>query len=188
MTLANSTPTGKTASSSQGEIRVWDPLVRLLHWSLVIAFTLAWVTGDDFAQLHEWAGYAVGAIVAIRLVWGFIGPRYARFSDFVKGPSAVLAYLRDMMAFRAKRYVGHNPAGGAMIVALLVMLALTALSGWALTPGALGEEEWLEELHEVAANITLFLVILHIAGVVISSLAHGENLVRAMITGRKRAK
>lgn len=168
-------------------VRVWDPLVRLFHWSLVASFAIAWLS-EEGETLHNAAGYVVLALVAVRVVWGFVGSRNARFRDFVPTPAALLAYLRRMLAARAERHLGHNPAGGAMIVALLAMLALTAGSGWLMTTDRFWGVGWVEKLHEVSAWLTLALVGLHVAGVVLSSLAHRENLVRAMITGRKRAE
>lgn len=178
------------------EIKVWDPLVRLFHWSLVGAFTLAYLSGDELEQLHVYAGYAVLGLVLTRLVWGVIGTEHARFSDFVRGPRTTLAYLFDLLRHRAKRYLGHNPAGGAMIVALLASLLITTvtglvtyagegggpLAGW-LAGAAIGHAA--EEIHEVFANLTVLLVVLHVAGVLAGSLLHHENLVRAMFTGRK---
>lgn len=171
-----------------GEVLVWDPLVRIFHWSLVASFAIAFLSGDDFERIHIWAGYVVLGLVAFRVLWGFIGPRHARFSDFVCAPRQVLAYVLDLVRFRAKRTLGHNPAGGAMIVALLLMLLATGGSGYLLTLPDYTRAKWLKELHEVLANATLGLVVLHVAGVLFSSLVHQENLVRAMITGRKRAE
>jgi cytochrome b len=180
-------------------IKVWDPLVRLFHWSLVGAFAVCFMTEDEWMELHVFAGYSVAALVAIRVVWGVIGTRYARFNDFVKSPSKVLAYLKDMLSFKAKRFIGHNPAGGAMIVALMLSLLITALTGMlaygAEGLGPLAEPlfsnrpyggELYEEIHEVFANLTLVLVAIHLTGVLVGSLLHQENLVRSMITGIKR--
>lgn len=166
-------------------VAVWDPFVRVFHWSLVTAFAVAWISADEWDRLHEITGYAIGILVMARLVWGVIGTRHARFTDFVTSPSAVIRYLRDILGMRAKRYLGHNPAGGAMIVALLVMLSLTAGSGLLMVQST-PSPEWIEDAHEVLANLTLALVIAHVAGVVAASLMHGENLVKAMITGSKR--
>jgi cytochrome b len=188
-------------SDTNRAVRVWDPLVRLFHWSLVAGFTVAYVTEDDFLTLHVWAGYLVAGLVAFRLIWGVIGTRHARFTDFVRPPGQVLAYLRQVLSFRAPRYLGHNPAGGAMVVALLVLLVLTAVSGFAtlavtelsgpLAPWLAGmEHRWgdvFEEIHEVCANITLLLVVAHVAGVLLASVQHHENLVRSMFDGIKRA-
>ncbi len=169
------------------EVKVWDPLVRIFHWSLVALFIVAWATGDEVKRLHELAGYAVLGLVAFRIVWGFIGTKHARFTDFVTGPSTLGAYLRDMLRFRAKRYIGHNPAGGVMTVTLLMMLSVIGGTGYMLTTDSFWGVEWVEEAHEIAVNLTLGLVLLHVTGVVFSSFAHSENLIRAMITGHKRA-
>jgi cytochrome b len=168
-------------------VRVWDPLVRIFHWSLVASFVVAWISADEWDALHIWAGYAAAALIAFRLVWGLIGPRYARFTQFLCTPGAVVAYLKDLMSGRERRYLGHNPAGGAMILALILSLAALCLSGWMSTLDMFWGENWVQELHEALANLLLALVGLHLAGVFLASLKHHENLVRAMITGRKRA-
>lgn len=202
---------------SDRDVKVWDPLVRVFHWSLVAAFAVAYLSGDDLEQVHVLAGYTVVGLVAFRLVWGFVGTRHARFSAFVRGPLAVFTYLRELATFKAPRHLGHNPAGGAMIVTLLVLLALTTLTGL-MTYGADGHGplaglmahfgdpgfmaawadddelferggkagEWLGDVHEFFANFTVFLVAVHVGGVLLESLVHNENLVRAMFTGRKR--
>ncbi|SUZ34008.1 hypothetical protein ROE7235_03789 [Roseibaca ekhonensis] len=118
-------------TSDTSTMRVWDPLIRIGHWVLVAGFATAYLTEGEAAWLHTYAGYAIAGTVALRIVWGFIGPRRARFSDFVTGPGRVIRYLRDLVLGRAKRHVGHSPAGGAMTVALLFALTLTALSGMA---------------------------------------------------------
>ncbi|MCP5150303.1 MAG: cytochrome b/b6 domain-containing protein [Ectothiorhodospiraceae bacterium] len=169
------------------EVKVWDPLVRIGHWTLVAAFAIAWLTAEELDRVHEWAGYVVLGYVAVRLAWGFVGGRHARFADFVRGPGVVLGYLVDTARLRARRHLGHNPAGGAMILALLAGLAITGLTGFAMTTDAFWGVEWVEEVHEGAAEATLVLVVLHVLGVLVASLEHGENLVRAMVTGRKRA-
>ena len=195
---------------SDNTVRVWDPVVRIGHWTLVLAFFVAYFTEDDFLTLHVWAGYLVILVVAIRLVWGLIGTRHARFSDFVRSPAAVLRYMRDLVGHRARRYIGHNPAGGAMILALLISLSGTAYSGLVLyaveeDAGPLAgwvadeqehsdtnehedeaREEFWEELHELFVNLTLLLVVLHVIGVLHGSFVDRENLVKAMVTGRKR--
>ena len=182
----------------QSTVQVWDPLVRFFHWSLVLAFTVAYASGEEWLALHVAAGYAIGGLLIFRIVWGIVGPGHARFSDFVRSPTAIRAYLQDLVRLRAPRYLGHNPAGGAMVVALLASLALTTVSGLALYGSAefAGPLEgfvshatfWadaLKGLHEVAANLTVLLIVLHIGGVLVSSVLHRENLVRAMITGSK---
>ncbi len=203
MTTQSLTGAADTTRADQNNairVRVWDPLVRIFHWSLVAAFATAFIVEDDLLGVHVWAGYLVLMLIAVRLVWGVIGTRHARFTDFVRGPRQVLGYIRDALRFHAPRYLGHNPAGGAMVVALLLLVGLTGLTGMALYGAqelsgplaplmagagpAMGEV--LEETHEVLANLTLGLIVLHVAGVIFSSLAHRENLVGAMINGRKR--
>ena len=161
-------------------VKVWDPLVRVFHWSLVASFAFAWVTAEDWARPHEWAGYAAAALIGVRILWGVIGPKYARFSQFVRS-------LRSAINGSERRYLGHNPAGGMMIVALILATAATALTGWMTTLPAYHGAEWVEEAHELMANLMLVLVLLHVAGVILAGFRHRENLVRAMIVGRKRA-
>jgi cytochrome b len=183
------------------QIRVWDPFVRLFHWTLVAAFFIAYVTEEDFLTLHIWAGYIVLGFIVARILWGFVGPQYARFSSFVFSPRNIIAFLKDTVAFKAKRYLGHNPAGGAMILLLILSLILTTVTGIAIygveenagplaVLGSAGEfwEEVFEETHEFFANFTVFLVVIHITGVILESFLHRENLVRAMIDGNKRAE
>lgn len=198
-------------ASDTAMVRVWDPLIRIGHWVLVAAFATAFPTQGEPQWLHAFAGYAIAATVAVRIVWGFVGPRRARFADFATGPSRVLAYLHDLVSGRAERHLGHSPAGGAMTLALLLALALTALSGMATLAVEEGEgplagivtaenmSAWagndenhggagaFGEVHEVAANATLLLILLHLGGVLWASRAHGENLVLAMVKGLKRS-
>ncbi|MEL5876857.1 cytochrome b/b6 domain-containing protein [Cereibacter sphaeroides] len=165
-------------------VRVWDPAVRLFHWSL--AGAIAWETlAEAGTDSHEVVGYLVLVLVTFRIAWGFVGPRHARFADFVVRPARVLAYLKDILGGHPRRYLGHNPAGGAMVLALLAAAAATGLSGWAMTTDALWGVEWIEELHETLANGTLLLVALHVGGVMLAGFQHRENLVRSMVTGRK---
>ncbi len=199
---------------TSSDIQVWDPFVRIAHWTIALGFFAAYLT-EDARQVHIWAGYVVGVSIVARVVWGFIGTRHARFVDFVTGPITASYYLWDLTRGRAKRYIGHSPAGGAMVIALLVSLTATVstgLIGYAqegrgpLAPlyvptssaGAqtlTGEEDKgdkrrdeniISELHGAVANITLGLVIFHILGVILASFIHQENLARAMVTGRKR--
>ena len=181
---------------TQQVIKVWDPLVRIFHWSLVLFFLTAYLTEDDFENIHIYAGYAVSILVGFRLVWGLIGPKYARFSNFVKAPSETLVYLKSLLTGNPKHYIGHNPAGGMMVVALLVALATTGFLGMSLLAtdggGPLAgtfiagfNEDLLKDLHEFMANTSVALVVLHVAGVLVSSLLHRENLTRAMVTGVK---
>lgn len=170
-------------------IPVWDRLIRALHWTLAGAFLISWLTAEEIMLPHMAAGFTILAIIAIRAFWGLTGPAHARFAGFVPSPGTLFTYLGDLLRGRAARYVGHNPAGGAMIVALLVGLLFTTASGVALkfgVPGLPLTHHQVEELHEAAATGTLILVCLHVTGVLLSSLLHRENLVRSMVTGLKR--
>jgi cytochrome b len=207
-------------STHAEQVKVWDLFIRVFHWSVAVGFFVAYVT-EDLLTLHVWAGYVIGGLLVLRVFWGLVGPLHARFADFVYRPATVAAYLRDLISFRAKRYLGHSPAGGAMVVALMIGLAATVWTGLELyateeKAGPLaaasavevqslpvflissdeneaneggennnGEGIW-EELHEALANLTLLLALVHIAGVLLASLVHRENLARAMVTGYKR--
>jgi cytochrome b len=162
-------------------VRVWDPFVRFFHWGLAVAVLIAFVTEDELQGLHTAAGYTVMGLIGARLLWGLVGPRHARWWDFVRGPRAVLSYLGDLVRGHPARYLGHNPAGGAMAVALIAGLIATTLTGLAAQ-----ESHDLKELHEAFAYGTLLLIPLHLLGVALASLQHKENLVRAMIDGYKR--
>lgn len=168
------------------KILVWDWPVRLGHWLMVGGFSLAWLTGDSetFRLVHVIAGATVLAVATFRLPWGFIGSRYARFVDFVRGPAAVREYVFSLLRLQPAHHVGHNPAGGWAIVLLLGLAILTGLSGWANYNDIGGG--FLEELHEGLAVTMLTVVFIHVAGVLSGSLMHGENLVRAMLNGRKQ--
>jgi cytochrome b len=168
-------------------VMVWDPLVRVFHWSLVGSFAFAFLTGDEWKSAHITAGYVVGGLVIFRVLWGLVGPKNARFTDFVRGPAETFGYLVSALALRAPRYLGHNPAGGVMIVALLAAIATLATTGYMMTTDAFWGVEWVEEVHETTAYLTLALIALHVGGVVLASIEHRENLVRAMFTGRKRS-
>lgn len=167
------------------KIKVWDAPVRVFHWLLVLSFAGAYLSAESehWRLLHITLGYTMGGLVAFRLVWGLIGSRYARFANFVRGPAAVLAYLRGLWQGQPQHYLGHNPAGAVAIVLLLLASVAVVATGWA-GYNELGGE-WLSEVHEGAANAMLLLVGVHLAGVVVASRLHRENLVRAMVTGRK---
>lgn len=212
-------------SRPSDSLYVWDPLVRVFHWSLAVFFFTSWLTGEEESDIHIWSGYAIIGLIGFRLLWGFVGTRHARFSDFVHSPRQVFGYLKSLTTGKPEHYTGHNPAGGYMVVLLLAMLALTTWSGLNLY-GAEGHgplagdatslslvnaahadddeygereeeenegehsedeaaEEFWEEIHETAANLTLALVFIHVFGVIVSSRLHRENLVKAMFTGRK---
>lgn len=179
----------KTMSVSPAEGRartlVWDAPVRVFHWLLVLSFVTAYLTSESerWQLVHITAGYTMIGLVAFRVIWGLVGTRHARFTDFVRGPRAVFGYLKSLVSGRPEHHAGHNPAGALAIVGLLALAVGTTASGWA-TYNELGGE-WLEEAHEVLANGMLALVLVHVAAVFLSSWMHHENLVGAMIHGRK---
>lgn len=179
-------PGGQTSEPGAATVRVWDPLVRLFHWSLVAGFTVAYVTADEIQRIHELAGYAVAGLLVLRILWGFVGTPHARFSDFVRPPGEVASFLLDSIRLKARCFIGHNPAGGAMVLALIATLGGTCATGYMMTTDAFWGTGWVEDLHEVLANGALALVFLHLAGVLLASFEHRENLVLSMITGRKR--
>ena len=164
---------------------VWDIAVRVLHWSLVTLVSIAWWTGGSAARWHEIAGYTVLGLVVFRIAWGFGGTRHARFTDFVASPWTIAAYLGQLRTGTARRFLGHNPAGGAMILTLIGCLLIVCGTGWMMYTRTWFGVPWVEDLHHYSGNALLLLVPLHITGVVVSSLIHRENLVLAMITGAK---
>ena len=168
-------------------IRVWDPFVRAFHWALALSFGVAWLSAEDAERLHAAAGYIVGGLLAARVVWGFVGPGYARFSQFVRSPRTVHDYLKALAQGSERRFLGHNPAGGAMIVILIAALAATVATGWLLTTDMFWGSTAAQRAHSIAAHGVLLLVGAHLCGVVLASVRHRENLVRAMVIGDKRA-
>jgi cytochrome b len=181
---------------SEELINAWDLPLRIFHWLLVVAFFVAFFTEDELLTVHVWAGYLVGVLLVCRLVWGFIGGQYARFSNFLCSPVHSIAYIKDLINSNAKRYIGHNPAGAAMIVLLLLSLLMTFITGLTVYGADQGagplafignsHEDFFEEIHEFFSYLTLALVIIHVIGVVVESVIHRENLVRAMFHGNKR--
>jgi len=167
-------------------ILVWDWPVRLGHWLMVGGFIVAWLTSESetWRLVHAFSGSVVIAVALFRLPWGFIGSRYARFVEFVRGPASVIDYVRSLIRLEPDHHTGHNPAGGWAIMLLLGLGIATGVVGWAMYNELGGE--WLEDLHEGLAATMLTVVFIHVAGVISGSLLHGENLVRAMITGHKQ--
>jgi len=218
-------------------IYVWDCFVRFFHWSLVLLFIASYLSGEEEHWIHVYSGYGIICLLAMRITWGFIGTKYARFADFVSAPGKVVDYLRALVSGKkSERYIGHNPAGGMMVLAMLITLFFIGFSGLKLYAIEEGkgpfagtgnvnivqqayadsddnheeyrrdhddgyesdeehegdehedeEEDFWEDVHEASVNVMILLVILHIGGVFLSSRAHGESLVRAMITGRKES-
>lgn len=177
---------GRAVAADQPRVRVWDPVVRVFHWSLATAVVSAYFVTQN-TWIHENAGYLALGLVVVRLVWGFLGPNYARFSQFLRGPTEVIGYLRDLPRGHARRSLGHNPAGGWSIIAMLFMIATVALSGIMMNTDRFWGNALVEDIHTLSADVLMGLVVIHLCGVLASSLAQKENLVIAMITGRKRS-
>ena len=175
--------TGKTAPDASN-IYVWDLVVRLFHWITVISFALAYFF-DDNRSLHKFFGYTLLMALIIRLFWGFIGSYHARFLNFIPLPTEAVRYLLAMIRGHESRHLGHNPAGAMMIVALIIALSTISATGYMMGMDRYWGEEWVEQLHADAVNITLLLLVLHLGGVVYASWKHRENLVRSMMTGWK---
>lgn len=173
--------------TQRSDVTVWDPFVRVFHWSLVGMFVIAFATKDTYEIVHQSAGYTVLALVALRILWGFVGSEHARFRDFCFSPREVARFVFDSARLQAKRYVGHNPAGGLMVIVLMLTLLAVSATGIMLTMDAFWGQKWVEEAHEGAVTIMLALIGLHLLGVFVASIEHGENLVLSMLTGRKRA-
>ena len=171
--------------SEQMRILVWDIPTRIFHWILVLCFVVAYLTSESerWQLWHVTAGYIFGVLLLFRMFWGVVGSRYARFSQFVRGPRQVLAYLRSLLSRSPEHFTGHNPAGALAIVGILGLGLLTVLTGWA---SFNDYGDWIGELHEGIVNVLLLIIGIHIGGVLISSVLHRENLVRAMINGHKR--
>jgi cytochrome b len=211
-------------------IKVWDIAIRVFHWTLLGCYALAFISSENIPKLHVFFGYIVLFLMLFRIVYGFVGTRYARFSDFLYQPAQIVDYLKGLLIGRPKHYIGHNPAGGFMIIILLLSLLSLALTGLkaygvkghgpfakneiSFTTNAFADsddkenndehdsrkrrsqknhrteknekDEFWEEVHETIAHFTLFLISIHLLGVLVSSLVHRENLIKAMITGRKR--
>ncbi len=168
-------------------ILVWDMPTRVFHWSLALSFAGAYLTAESerYRDIHVALGYILAALLIFRLIWGFAGTAYARFSSFSFKPSEVITYLKSLLGKSPAHYLGHNPAGALAIYILLVLGIVTAFSGVMLY-WEIGGEDAFEELHEVAANGMLAVVLIHIAGVIVSSVLHKENLARSMLTGYKQ--
>lgn len=167
-------------------LRVWDPFMRVFHWSLVVAFAANALVIDDESKLHQWVGWFVVALVLARLVWGVIGSRHARFSDFPPSARGAVRQMSDIASGRRRAHVGHSPLGALMIYNLLFTLLVIGFSGWLMTTNAYWGVEWPEELHEVAVAWAEFSALLHIAAVAFESWRTHVNLPRAMVTGVKR--
>jgi cytochrome b len=168
-------------------IQVWDLPLRIFHWALAASVLTAYFSANIFDTVHEIAGYTVLGLIAFRFVWGFTGTRYSRFQSSIQPLRTVLHHLREIVHGRPGRYLGLNPAGAAMSFALLALLAVSAISGWMQITERFFGVDWVEEVHTISSNLVLLLAALHVVGVLLTCALQNENLVRAMISGKKRA-
>ena len=177
----------KLTPETTAMVKVWDWPVRVFHWTLVASVMGAYFTGEneDYERLHQTLGWVAAGLIAFRLVWGLIGTRYARFTEFVRGPAQVWAYVKSLRSDQPQHFVGHNPVGAVAVMVLMSLTVLSVYTGWLATADDVAE--WLEEAHEIAVNTLITLVLVHVIGVAWSSRTHGENLFKAMLNGRKAA-
>ncbi len=169
-------------------VRVWDPFVRIFHWTLVSCVLINYFMLDDGETLHQWLGYLAGALVAARIVWGFIGSEHARFASFMPTPSRLSAHLSRLRAGEHDHHLGHNPLGAVMMLALMALVTAVGVSGFLQTTDAFWGEDWVQELHEVLASVLIGFAAIHGAAAIVMSRLEGVNLVGAMITGVKRTR
>lgn len=171
-------------------VLVWDLPVRVFHWLLVVSFASAWLTAESEAQqiLHYAFGYAACALILFRMVWGLVGTRYARFTQFIKGPSETLHHLKSLLSRNASspaaHQLGHNPAGALAMISLMVLVLLIGLTGYWSVKEFYGD--LMSETHEAIASIALGVVVIHVAAAVVMSFMQKENLVKAMVTGKRQ--
>lgn len=177
----------RTGVANAAPVKVWDPAVRIFHWTVVSGCLLNLFILQSNGTPHKIIGYIVAAALAIRIFWGFIGSGHARFSDFVPKPPAFIRYVSQVMRGEAPRYLGHNPAGAVMMLALMALLAATATTGWMLGLDAFWGASWLEALHGGLGDAILVFALVHAGAALFESWRHRENLVWSMVTGQKRA-
>ena len=175
------------ALSPPARVRVWDPVVRLFHWTVAFGCIANLTVLREVKSVHRYVGYAILAAVAIRLVWGLVGSRHARFRDFAPSPQRLFTYLKSLLQGREPRYLGHNPAGAMMMLALVVLVLICGITGWMMGLDVFWGELWVEQVHEVFANAILGLAVLHVIAALAESWRHRENLILAMVTGLKRS-
>ncbi len=173
-------------SNQKQSVLVWDFPVRVFHWLLVISFAGAWLTSESESQqmIHYAFGYSACALVLFRIVWGVVGTRYARFTQFIKGPTETIQHVKALLTGHKQSELGHNPAGALVMIALMLLILLIGLTGYWGVKEFLGN--FMSEAHEVIASVTLWIVIIHIAAAIIMSFLQKENLIKSMVTGKKQ--
>lgn len=172
-------------NESVESIYVWDRFIRIFHWSLVSCVLLDYFVIDDGETVHQWLGYAACVLVLARIVWGFVGSKYARFSDFFPTPTRIIKHLRHMINGEQDLHVGHNPLGAMMMFALIALVLTLGVTGFMQGLDVYWGEEWLMDLHDTLADILIALAAIHaLAAIAMSHIEH-TNLIKAMITGVK---
>lgn len=166
------------------EAKIWDPVVRIFHWTVAAAFLANHFVLEEGGDIHELAGYYILIAVGVRIIWGFVGTKNARFSDFFPTPSGIKEHISAMRSGQMPEENGHNPVGALMVFALLIGMIVAGGTGWMSEMDAFMWEDWVLEVHEVAANLTLLLVFVHVAAVLFFSFKGPRNLIRQMVTGR----
>ena len=174
------------SKATPGKVQVWDRFVRVFHWSLVALVPLAFFSHGGLRELHRWAGYAILVLIAARIVWGFMGGQHARFASFVPNPASLVRYLWQLVRGKEPRTLGHNPAGAAMVIVLLLNLLGIVATGLLLDTIRYRDHRPTLGLHDALSDLLLVLITLHLLGVFYTSVRHRENLVVGMVTGRKR--
>jgi len=174
------------AAKQKQTVLVWDFPIRIFHWLLVVSFAGAWLTSESEAQqmFHYAFGYSACALVLFRIIWGIVGTRYARFTQFIKGPVETIHHIKSLLTGKQHAGLGHNPAGALAMISLMILILLISLTGYWSVREFLGD--FMNGAHEAIANLTLVVVVIHIAAAIIMSFLQKENLVRSMVTGNKQ--
>jgi cytochrome b len=171
--------------ASARQVAVWDPLVRLIHWSLALTILLNGAFVDEESKAHEWIGYIALGLVGLRLVWALIGPKYARFSAFPPSPRRAVRHIKAMLAGDRSVHLSHNPLGALMAYNIWASVIAIGVTGYMMTTLTFFGVDWVEEVHEAIFNWLLLSIALHVAGIAFDTWRSGVNLFRAMVYGRK---
>lgn len=177
-----------TVKDSSRTIVVWDVFVRIFHWSIVTGFLLNYFVIEDSNVWHDAIGYYILLMILLRFLWGFVGSHHAKFKNFIPDVRSLLAYLTDLLHFRERDYPGHNPAGAVMICVMISLMLTICISGWMMGLDQFWGEEWVEDLHYYSSSALLYLMFVHVAGVVYASFRHKQNLILSMVNGRKSSR
>lgn len=164
---------------------VWDRFVRIFHWTLVLCVLSNFFVFDDGKDVHQWTGYLAVCLVVMRIIWGFVGTKHARFSDFFPTPTRIIHHIQALKSGVREEHAGHNPLGALMMLTLISVVLCLGITGWMQTLDAFWGEEWLQEIHEFIANTLIALATVHAAAAIVMGRLEKTRLIRAMFTGRK---